>query len=51
MATIEKSQKLMTLVNIFTVSADKQIELADLLVPSTDETMRNFPRLCIRQHP
>ena len=43
MATIEKNRKLMTLVNIFTVSPDKQTELADLLVRATDETMRHLP--------
>jgi quinol monooxygenase YgiN len=43
MATIEKGRKLMTLVNVFTVSPDKQSELADLLVRSTEETMRHLP--------
>jgi quinol monooxygenase YgiN len=33
----------MTLVNVFTVSPDKQIELADLLVRATEETMRHLP--------
>ena len=31
MATIDTGRKLMTLVNVFTVSPDKQNELADLL--------------------
>jgi quinol monooxygenase YgiN len=43
MATIDKERKLMTLVNVFTVSPDKQAELADLLVRATDETMRHVP--------
>jgi quinol monooxygenase YgiN len=43
MATIGKDRKLMTLVNVFTVSPDKQTELADLLVRATDETMRHLP--------
>jgi quinol monooxygenase YgiN len=43
MATIEKGRKLMTLVNVFTVSPDKQAELAELLVKATDETMRHLP--------
>jgi quinol monooxygenase YgiN len=43
MATIEKGRKLMTLVNVFNVSRDKQAELADLLVRATDETMRHLP--------
>jgi len=43
MATIEKGRELMTLVNVFTVSRDKQAELADLLVRATEETMRHLP--------
>ena len=43
MATIEKGRNLMTLVNVFTVSPDKQEELAALLVRATDETMRHLP--------
>lgn len=43
MATIEKNRGLMTLVNVFTVTPDKQSELADLLVHATEETMRNLP--------
>ena len=43
MATIEKGRKLMTLVNVFTVSPDKQNELADLLVRATEKTMRHLP--------
>lgn len=43
MATIEKGRKLMTLINVFTVSPDKQDELADLLARATEETMRHLP--------
>ena len=43
MATIEKGRQLMTLVNVFTVSPDKQAELANLLVRATDETMKDLP--------
>ena len=43
MATIDKDRKLMTLVNVFTVSPEKQTELADLLVSATEETMRHLP--------
>ena len=43
MATIEKNRGLMTLVNVFTVTPDKQSELADLLVYATEETMRHLP--------
>lgn len=40
MATIAKGGTLLTVVNVFTVSPDKQ---ADLLVLATDETMRYLP--------
>ncbi len=43
MAVIEKDRRLMTLVNIFTVTLDKQAELAALLVGATEETMRHLP--------
>jgi quinol monooxygenase YgiN len=43
MATIDRDRQLMTLVNVFTVSPDKQTELADLLVRATEETMRHLP--------
>ena len=43
MATIEKGRKLMTLVNVFTVSPKKQAALVDLLVRATEETMRHLP--------
>ncbi len=43
MAVIEKDRRLMTLVNIFTVTLDKQAELAALLVRATEETMRHLP--------
>lgn len=43
MATIEKGRKLMTLVNVFTVSPDKQPELADVLARATHETMQHIP--------
>jgi hypothetical protein len=43
MATIAKSQKLMTLVNVFTVPPEKQAALAKLLVDTTEETMQHLP--------
>ena len=43
MATIDKNRKLMTLVNVFTVSPDKQDQLAQLLVRATEDTMRHLP--------
>jgi len=41
MATIESGTPVMTLVNIFTVAPEKQMELADLLIRATHETMRH----------
>src|SRR5580698_10192267 len=43
MATIEKGRKLMTLVNVFTVSPHQQAELAEILVRATEETMQHLP--------
>jgi heme-degrading monooxygenase HmoA len=43
MAMIEKGRKVMTLVNIFSVTPDKQTELASLLIRATEETMRHLP--------
>lgn len=43
MTTIEKGAELMTLVNVFTVSPDKQDELVNVLLRATEETMRHLP--------
>jgi quinol monooxygenase YgiN len=43
MATIEKGRQLMTLVSVFTVSPDRQTELANLLIRATDQTIRHLP--------
>jgi quinol monooxygenase YgiN len=43
MATIDAQQSVMTLVNVFTVSPDKQLELANLLIRATEETMQKLP--------
>jgi heme-degrading monooxygenase HmoA len=43
MATIDAQQDLMTLVNVFTVTPDKQQKLVDLLVRATQDTMRRVP--------
>src|ERR1044071_5992947 len=43
MATIEKGQAVMTLVNVFTVHPNQQAELVDLLVQATQDTMRHLP--------
>lgn len=41
--TISKKNKLMTLVNVFTVKPEHQQELVDLLVEATEKVMRNIP--------
>jgi quinol monooxygenase YgiN len=43
MAVIEAGQPLMTLVNVFTVSPEKQSELVELLIRATEDTMRHLP--------
>lgn len=43
MATIERGRQLMTLVNVFTVSPERQSELVELLIRATEETMRHLP--------
>ena len=42
MTTIEKGRKVTTLVNVFTVSPDKQGELVELLIRATNDTMRHL---------
>jgi antibiotic biosynthesis monooxygenase (ABM) superfamily enzyme len=43
MATIATDQDVVTLVNVFTVSPERQRELADLLVEATRRTMNRLP--------
>jgi quinol monooxygenase YgiN len=43
MATIEKGRNLLTLINVFTVSPEKQQELVTLLIDATQQTMRHLP--------
>jgi quinol monooxygenase YgiN len=43
MATIEAGRKLLTLINVFTVSPDKQQQLVQMLVDATDATMKTIP--------
>ena len=42
-AKIDPSAELMTLVNVFTVTADRQQELIDLLDEATRKTMKHQP--------
>jgi len=41
--TISKENKVVTLVNVFTVKAENQQRLVDLLIEATEQTMRNLP--------
>lgn len=43
MPTIEKGSKVLTLINVFTVTPEKQQELVALLIKATQETMMHFP--------
>lgn len=43
MSTISKDNKIVTLINVFTVEPAKQQRLVDLLVHATDTTMRHLP--------
>lgn len=43
MSTIKKGHDILTLINVFTVSPDKQQQLVDLLVEATEKTMRHLP--------
>lgn len=43
MTTIDAQADVVTLINVFTVDADKQQELIDLLDKATNEVMRTLP--------
>jgi heme-degrading monooxygenase HmoA len=43
MITIDKDNKLVTLINIFTVEPAKQQQLVDLLIHATETSMRHLP--------
>ena len=43
MTTIDKDNKLVTLINIFTVVPAKQQQLVDLLIHATETSMRQLP--------
>ncbi len=44
MTTISKDEKLVTLINIFTVEPEKQQHLDDILIHATDAAMRHIKR-------
>jgi len=43
MTTISKDNKIMTLVNVFTVEPKNQQRLVDMLIEATEKTMKNLP--------
>ena len=43
MTPIDKDNKLVTLINIFTVEPAKQQQLVDLLIQATETSMRHLP--------
>ena len=43
MTAIDKNNKLVTLINIFTVEPAKQQQLVDLLIQATETSMRHLP--------
>ena len=43
MAVIKVGASIATLINVFTVTPERQQELVELLVRATDETMRHLP--------
>jgi len=45
MSTIEKGRSILTLINIFTVSPEKQQELVTLLIDFTQRTRRHLPHV------
>jgi heme-degrading monooxygenase HmoA len=42
MTTISKDNKVVTLINVFTVEPENQQRLADMLVEATEKTMKNL---------
>lgn len=43
MSTIEKGRNILTLINVFAVSPEKQQDLVTLLIDATQQTMRHLP--------
>jgi len=43
MPTISKQNKLITLINVFTVQPDQQQKVVDLLLEATEKTMKHLP--------
>lgn len=47
MTTILKGNKVVTLINVFTVEPENQQRLVDMLVEATEKTMKNLSSLRI----
>jgi quinol monooxygenase YgiN len=43
MTTISNDNKVVTLINVFTVEAENQQRLVEMLVETTEKTMKHFP--------
>jgi len=43
MTTISTEYKILTLINVFTVTPAKQEELSQLLIDATEQTMKHLP--------
>ena len=43
MSTIEKGNRVLTLINVFTVEPEKQQALVTLLIEATEQTMKHLP--------
>jgi len=43
MTTISKDNKVVTLINVFTVEPENQQRMVDMLVEATEKTMKNIP--------
>ena len=43
MSTIEKGNRVLTLMNVFTVEPEKQQALVTLLIEATEQTMKHLP--------
>ncbi len=43
MTTISKNNKVMTLINVFTVEPENQQSLVEMLVEATEKTMKHMP--------
>jgi len=50
MMIISKDNKVVTLINVFTVEPEKQQTLVDMLVEATEKTMKHLPRLRLGYH-